>query len=100
NQVLHEQVILLTILTTNEPLVPADERVEVTQLGSGFWRMVGKYGFTETPNVPELMRSAAIQGLATYAGRTSYFLGRETFIPTGRSNLPAWRRALFVFMAR
>jgi KUP system potassium uptake protein len=100
NQVLHEQVILLTIITTNEPVVPADQRVEITQLGSGFWRMVGSYGFTETPNVPELMRSAAQQGLATYVGRTSYFLGRETFIPTGRSKLPAWRRALFVFMAR
>jgi KUP system potassium uptake protein len=100
NQVLHEQVILLTITTKNEPLVPPDQRVVVTQLGGGFWRMVGSYGFTETPNVPELMRSAALQGLATFAGRTSYFLGRETFIPTGRSELPAWRRALFVFLAR
>jgi KUP system potassium uptake protein len=43
---------------------------------------------------------AATQGLETFRGRTSYFLGRETLISTGRSELPAWRRALFMFMAR
>ena len=43
---------------------------------------------------------AAAQGLATFSGRTSYFIGHETFVVTGRSNLPAWRRALFMFLAR
>jgi KUP system potassium uptake protein len=100
NQVLHEQIILLTIQTTNAPAVPREERVEVEQMPAGFWRMIGRYGFMETPNVPELMSLAAAQGLATFRGRTSYFLGRETFIATGRSKLPAWRRALFVFLAR
>ncbi len=100
NQVLHEQVVLLTILTLNEPTVPEQHRVKVTQLHAGFWRVIGRYGFMETPNVPEVMKQAASQGLATYRGRTSYFLGRETFIPTGRSNMPRWRRVLFSFLAR
>jgi KUP system potassium uptake protein len=99
NQVLHEQVILLTIQTCNEPAVAPDQRVQIIQLGRGYWRVIGRYGFMETPNVPEVLRIAAAQGLATF-GRTSFFLGHETFVATGRSKLPAWRRALFMFLAR
>ena len=100
NQVLHEQVVILTILGMETPSVPPAERVEITQIGRGFWRVVARYGFMETPSVPEIMRRAAAQGLETFRGRTSYFLGRETFVSTGRSKLPGWRRALFMFLAR
>jgi KUP system potassium uptake protein len=100
NQVLHEQVIILTIVTSNEPQVPAAARVRITQLGRGFWRVIARYGFMETPKVPEIMRCAAAEGLETFRGRTSYFLGHETFVATGRSELSGWRRALFMFMAR
>ena len=100
NQVLHEQVVILTILGTESPSVPPAERVEITQIGRGFWRVVARYGFMETPSVPEVMRRAATQGLETFRGRTSYFLGRDTFVSTGRSKLPGWRRALFLFLAR
>lgn len=100
NQVLHEQVVILTILTSDEPTVAPASRVEVAQLASGFWRVISRYGFMETPNVPEVLRAAAAQGLATFQGRMSYFLGRETFVATGRSKLPRWRRALFMFLAR
>jgi len=100
NQVLHEQVLLLTIVTSTAPYVPIEDRVEVAQLGRGFWRVIARYGFMETPNVPEVLRAAAAQGLATHSTRMSFFLGRETFIATGRSDLPVWRRALFMFLAR
>jgi len=100
NHVLHEQVVILTISTTNEPMVPLQQRVQVVQLARGFWRVIAQFGFMETPNVPEVLRLAATEGLATFRGRTSYFLGRETFIATGRSRLPGWRRALFMFLAR
>ncbi|MEB2284613.1 MAG: potassium transporter Kup [Polyangiaceae bacterium UTPRO1] len=100
NQVLHEQIVLLTVVTVNEPMVAEADRVQVEQLHAGFWRVLARYGFMETPNVPEVMKLAAGQGLAIYRGRTSYFLGRETFIPTGRSHMPRWRRALFAFLAR
>src|SRR5215471_1233740 len=100
NQVLHEQVVILTIQTADSPVVPVSERVEIRQIGRGFWRVVARYGFMETPRVPDVMRCAAAQGLETFRGRTSYFLGRETFVSTGRSELPGWRRALFLFLAR
>jgi KUP system potassium uptake protein len=100
NQVLHEQVVILTIRSTEQPTVPASERVVVTPFEHGFWRVVASYGFMESPSVPEVMLAAIAQGLETGTGRTSYFLGRETFIPTGRSALPGWRRQLFVFLAR
>ena len=100
NQVLHEQVVILAIQTADAPVVPTSERVEIRQIGRGFWRVVARYGFMETPSVPEVMRRAAAQGLETFRGRTSYFLGRETFVSTGRSKLPGWRRALFLFLAR
>ena len=100
NQVLHEQVVILTIQTKPQPVVPIEERAEVIQLGRGYWRVIGRYGFMETPNVPDVLRLAATKGLATFTGRTSYFLGHDTFVATGRSNLPGWRRALFMFLAR
>ena len=80
--------------------LPPAERVEIAQLGRGFWRVAARYGFMETPSVPEVMRCAAARGLETFRGRTRYFLGRETFASTGRSELPGWRRALFLFLAR
>jgi len=100
NQVLHEQVVILTIRSADTPTVRAAERIQITQIGRGFWRVVADYGFMETPSVPDIMRRAAAQGLETFRGRTSYFLGRETFVSTGRSELPRWRRALFLFLAR
>jgi KUP system potassium uptake protein len=100
NQVLHEQVVILTVLTANEPVVVPEQRIELTQLAGGFWRLIARYGFMETPHVPDVMRLAAAKGLVTTRGKTSYFLGRETFIATGRSRLPGWRRALFMFLAR
>lgn len=100
NQVLHEQVVILTIRGAETPTVPASERVAVTQLDCGFWRVIAQYGFMETPRVPEVMSAAISQGLDTRLGRNSYFLGRETFLSTGRSTLPGWRRAVFVFLAR
>src|SRR5206468_3595618 len=99
-KVLHEQVVILTIQTADSPIVPVSERVEIHQIGRGFWRLVARYGFMETPRVPDVMRCAAAEGLETFRGRTSYFLGRETFVSTGRSKLPGWRRALFLFLAR
>jgi KUP system potassium uptake protein len=100
NQVLHEQVVILTVQTRPEPVVSIEDRVEVIQLGRGYWRVIGHYGFMETPNVPDVLQLAATKGLATFSGRTSYFLGHDTFVATGRSNLPGWRRALFMFLAR
>ncbi len=57
NHVLHERVVLLTIVTEEVPQVRADQRLEVEDLGLGLYRLVGHYGFMETPNVPKLLEA-------------------------------------------
>ena len=102
NQVLHEQVVLLTILTLNEPDGAARASAcRSTQLHAGFWRVIARYGFMETPNVPEVMKRAAAAGPrdATAAAPATSSAARPSS-PTGRSNMPRWRRALFMFLAR
>jgi KUP system potassium uptake protein len=99
NQVLHEQMVILTIETRAEPVVPTERRIELHQLPQGFWRLIAYYGFMETPNVPDIMRLAAQLG-CSFRGRTSFYLGRETFVPSGRAKIPRWRKSLFVFMTR
>jgi KUP system potassium uptake protein len=100
NHVLHEKVVLLTLLTEGIPEVAARERFEVRELGEGFWEVVARYGFMETPNVPRILGRCAERGLRIDANKASYFLGRETILPTGRAKLARWRKRLFVYLAR
>jgi KUP system potassium uptake protein len=99
-KMLHEKVILLSVLSTTVPEVQEDNRVEVIELGEGFWRIRAKYGFMETPNVPEVLERAKEFGLETQPMTTSYFLGRERLLPTGKEKLAGWRKKLFIFMSR
>jgi KUP system potassium uptake protein len=100
NHVLHEQVALLSVVSAEVPEVEDAERVQVTALPHGFFRVTASYGFMETPNVPHIMTLSAKQGLRTKPNATSYFLGRERLIPRGRSPMMRWRKRLFAVMAR
>ena len=100
NKVLHKQVVLLSIVSADVPEVDDSERVHVTQLDHGFYRVLARYGFMETPNVPQVMAMSADQGLHTRRQETSYFLGRERLIPTGKSRMVRWRKKLFAFLSR
>ena len=100
NKVLHEKVILLTIETEGMPEVPKGRRVQVRELGHGFWEVVAHYGFMETPNVPNILRRCEEKGLRVAPEQASYFLGRETILATGRSKLSYWRKLLFIYMSR
>jgi KUP system potassium uptake protein len=100
NQVLHETVVLLSVDSEPIPEVPAERRVIVKDLGRGFFRVTAHYGFMETPNVPQIMRRAAKEGLRCDPGRTSYYLGRETLLATGHTNMWRWRKTLFSFISR
>jgi KUP system potassium uptake protein len=100
NQVLHQQVVLLTIESANKPFVPPEERLVVSDLGQGFFRVVARYGFMQSPSVPEVMRGCRKFGIKTEPGRTSFYLGRDTLLTTGRSRMMRWRKALFSFVAR
>jgi KUP system potassium uptake protein len=100
NKTLLQNVILLSILATNVPQVPEEERITVTDLGEGFWRVVAKYGFMEKANVPQILARCRTMGVVADRRDTTYFLGRERLLPTGRSPLARWRKKLYIFMSR
>ena len=100
NKVLHEQVLILSVATTDDPEVPASERLSVTDLGYGFFKVEAFYGFMQTPNVLEIMGRCRARGVPINERDTSYFLGRETLLTTGRSKMARWRKALFAFLSR
>jgi KUP system potassium uptake protein len=100
NQVLHRQVVLLSITPVEVPTVPRDEQIEVADLRNGFFRVVWKTGFMETPNVPQILVKAREHGLVAEPSTTSYFLGRETLLTNGKSPMMRWRKALFAFVSR
>jgi KUP system potassium uptake protein len=100
NQVIHTQVIILTIATEEVPHVPQNERLEVASVGDGFYRVLAHYGFMETPNVPKLMRQCREKGLEIDLEMTTFFLGRESLIATDRPGMAIGREKLFAFMAQ
>jgi len=100
NKVLHERVVFVTVKTQQVPHVPANQRLEVDDLGDGVYRVKMYYGFMEEPDVPRALQGAAARlGPLDPAGMT-YFLGRETIIATRRPGMSEWRERLFALMAR
>jgi KUP system potassium uptake protein len=100
NHVLHEKVVLLSIITTDTPTVPAGERIKLTDLGQGFYRVEAFFGFMQKPNVPQIMKIVAQHGLVTDPMATTFYLGRETLLTSGKSKMMRWRKAFFAFMSR
>jgi KUP system potassium uptake protein len=97
---LHEQVVLLTVLGLHVPEVAPERQVEVEPLPHGFFRVRVSYGFMQSPDVPRALADCARKGLVLRPERTSYYLGRETLLPTGRSRMARWRKQLFAFTSR
>ncbi|HLZ75984.1 potassium transporter Kup [Phenylobacterium sp.] len=100
NQVLHEQVVLLTVKVASRPRVPDAERVEVHDLAPGFKAMTLSFGFMETPNVAKGMTLARAKGLKFDIMRTSFFLSRRTLLPRRSVGLGHILDVLFVFLTR
>jgi KUP system potassium uptake protein len=100
NKVLHEQVVLLSILSEEVPEIPDAERITIQKLSQGFYRITARYGFMETTNVPGILARAREAGIDSKPLETTYYLGREQLIPTGTTPLWSWRKKLFVFMSR
>ncbi|NJC88320.1 MAG: potassium transporter Kup [Desulfuromonas sp.] len=101
NQVLHEQVIILTVMTNDQPRVPAAERVEVTLLPLGFARVLVRYGFMQNPHVPVALRECEPHGLAVDFEHITYYLSRERIIAPHRGPvLLNWREKLFALLNR
>jgi len=123
NKVLHEKVILLSVMGEEIPQVDETDRVKYRELGEGFCEVVAYYGFMETPDVPLVLQSLTLEKgdgrkLRVEVMTTSFYLGRETLIPidgrrgkttraapsveTGppRAKMARWRKKLFIFMTR
>ncbi len=100
NKVLHEKVVLFTISNEDVPTVSRAERVELQDLGQGFYRLIAHYGFMESPNVPRILHLAKAKGLDVDPNQASYFLGREHLIATEKPGMALWREKLFVLMSR
>ena len=100
NQVLHERVVFLTVETAERPHVTREERATVEDLGHGFHRVCLRYGFMDEPDVPESLPLLAPFGLTFKHLETTYFLSRETIIPTKDPAMSTWRGHLFAVMAR
>ena len=98
NQVLHEKVLLMSVVTEEIPQVYESERVRCRELGQGFYQVVAHYGFMETPDVPAILRALGrIEGdgkpVAVSLVNTTFYLGRETLIAMDgrRREAPAFR---------
>ena len=100
NQVLHERVVLLTVVTSDAPHVDEDGRLSVETLGQGFYRVTLRYGFMEEPDVPAALANGAASGLPLEAEKMTFFLGLETLLSTHREGMGRWREQLFAVMSR
>jgi KUP system potassium uptake protein len=100
NKVLHQRVILLSILAERRPEVEAERRVEVSSLDHGFFRVVARFGFMEKPSIDVVLRAASGQGLVVDMNATTFFLGRESLLVTGSSGMMRWRKTLFSVLSR
>jgi KUP system potassium uptake protein len=124
NKVLHEKVLLLSVMGHEVPQVHEEERVRCRDLGEGFYEVMAHYGFMETPDIPSVLQTLALQAHDGAKAQveimaTSFYLGRETLIPLssrkknskaarhaqtdGASSVPVmarWRKKLFIFMTR
>ncbi len=100
NKVLHEQVVLLSVLTQNVPYVVGNQSLTVRDLGHGFYRVIATAGFMQQADVPKILARCQKKGLIAAPADTTYYLGRETLLTTGKTRFATWRKTLFAFLAR
>ena len=100
NKVLHERVVFLTIVVRDYPYVSEDDRLDIAPLGADFYRIYVYYGFKDDPDVPEALALATRRGFVFDMMDTSFFLSRETLIPTRVPGMAMWRERLFTSMSK
>ena len=100
NKVIHERIVFLTVVFKDIPWVPLNERVMVEPLGHDCYRIKLYFGFMNSPDVPQALEKCRDYGLEFHMLETSFFVSRETVIPTAGEEMAMWRERLFVTMAR
>lgn len=101
NKVLHEQNVFLTVETLTVPYAPREQRLKIAPIGDDFYRVVLRYGFMESPDVPLALMGSCDQGdLICNPMDTTYFASRETIVAGRQRGMPVWRDKLFAVMHR
>lgn len=98
--VLHEQVVLMTIVSSNLPVVPAARQIRVEWLPDGVWKITALCGFMESPNIPRFLERAKSHGFNFDPNQTTYFARRTSVVPTGTAKMAGWRKRLFSALSR
>lgn len=100
NKVLHERVVFFTVHVVEEPWVPADDQVKITELGHQCYQLNVHYGFKDEPDIPKALAQCERLGMTFDMMETSFFIARQTVISTPGSGMATWREHLFVAMSR
>jgi KUP system potassium uptake protein len=100
NKVLHERVVMLTVVMRDIPYVDDAERIEIKPLGCDFYQMLAYFGFKEDPDVPQVLEEAGRRGFLFEMMETSFFVSRETLIPRVSPGMAMWRERLFISMSK
>ncbi len=100
NRVLHQRIVLTTVRIEDVPHLAEAERITVEALPQNFYRVQVRFGFKDEPNLPHALALCEACGGSFDTAQTSFFLGRETLIPSLGSGMPLWREKLFIAMFR
>ncbi len=100
NKVLHERILILTVIIDEIPFIDMEDRIEVVDLGENFYRMILRYGFMQQPDVPATLKIVENCGPQIKMMDTSFFLARQTLLASGRPGMAIWREKLFAWMLR
>ena len=100
NKVLHEQNVIVHVVTEDTPRVDEASRATTERLSEHYLRVTLRFGFMEVPNVPKALSSCRPQGLSFDVMRTSFFLSRRSIRPSAHSGMPLWQDKLFIGLAK
>ena len=99
NKVLHSDVVILNFKTEDVPRVPNFEKVEAEKIGAGFYRIIARHGFMETPKMDKILALAEEKGFDIKLENASFFLGREKLTIGDLPAMSRWRSTLFMFLS-
>ncbi|MEZ5708496.1 MAG: potassium transporter Kup [Blastomonas sp.] len=100
NKVIHERVVILTVEISEVPYVASSKRVEVEDLGHGFYRMILRYGFMQSTDIPATLANVPLCGAPFDMMQTSFFLSRQTLLSSSKPKMTIWREKVFAWMLR
>ena len=100
NYCLHKTVIILSLVTESVPLIPEEDRLTVEPIGENIWRIIGRFGYMEIPEVEELIKKIDIEGVTINEQSTFYYFNHEKILTDGKTKMWHWEKELYALMSR